>query len=65
MIVDVCRRNEPGDRDKALKVIKKVVDLKGGGNWQDVVCLCGRIYKDKFTESNYQDLESRDEAVTW
>ncbi|XP_067945661.1 mitogen-activated protein kinase kinase kinase 15-like isoform X2 [Watersipora subatra] len=59
------RRNEPGDRDKALVVIKRVAEQMGGRNIQDVVCLCGRIYKDKFNESNYQDIEARDEAIKW
>jgi len=59
------RRNEQGDRDKALVVIKKVVEMKGGNAAQDVVCLCGRIYKDKFNESNYKDIECRDEAIKW
>ena len=59
------RRNEPGDRDKALVVIKRVAEMKGGNAVQDVVCLCGRIYKDKFNESNYKDTLSRDEAIKW
>ena len=28
-------------------------------------CLCGRIYKDKYTETNYEDTESRDQAIHW
>ena len=48
-----------------MVVIKKVAEMKGGSSIQDVVCLCGRIYKDKFYESNYTDSESRDEAIKW
>lgn len=31
----------------------------------DVICLAGRIYKDKFISSNYEDRESLDKAIDW
>ncbi len=31
----------------------------------DSLCLCGRIYKDKFVESDHSDIASRDKAVQW
>ncbi len=31
----------------------------------DSLCLCGRIYKDKFVESDHSDTTSRDKAIQW
>ena len=66
-LVDVffyCRRNFPGDRDNALKVIKKAVS-NSADSVPDILCLCGRIYKDKYVESEYKDQDSLREAIRW
>ncbi|MGH0185600.1 UNVERIFIED_CONTAM: hypothetical protein FKN15_018621 [Acipenser sinensis] len=58
------RRNQPGDRQKALQVILPVVE-KGERVASDLYCLCGRIYKDMFLSSGFTDHDSRDKACYW
>ncbi|XP_052000607.1 mitogen-activated protein kinase kinase kinase 5-like [Xyrauchen texanus] len=58
------RRNHPGDRAKALKLILPIVE-SAGTVASDVYCLCGRIYKDMFLSSGFKDTNSRDQACFW
>lgn len=39
--------------------------LQKENHFPDMLCLCGRIYKDKFTESDHQDTVSLDQAIYW
>ncbi|NXL03321.1 M3K6 kinase, partial [Mesembrinibis cayennensis] len=60
----LSRRNRAGDREKALSVLLPVVE-RGEGAAPDLLCLCGRIYKDMFISSGFTDTEKRDQAFYW
>uniref|UniRef100_A0A8C6K7L1 mitogen-activated protein kinase kinase kinase n=1 Tax=Nothobranchius furzeri TaxID=105023 RepID=A0A8C6K7L1_NOTFU len=58
------RRNQPGDRKKALDIMLPMVE----GEEQvasDIYCMVGRIYKDTFLESHFTDTQSRDRGTVW
>lgn len=58
------RRNKNGDRKKALDVILKVIE-QTDTPVPDLLCLAGRIYKDFFVDSNYEDSTALDNAIHW
>lgn len=58
------RRNRPGDREKALAVLLPLVQSKGSVA-PDLYCMCGRIYKDMFFSSGFQDAGHREQAYHW
>uniref|UniRef100_A0A7N5J848 mitogen-activated protein kinase kinase kinase n=1 Tax=Ailuropoda melanoleuca TaxID=9646 RepID=A0A7N5J848_AILME len=55
------RRNSAGDREKALQVMLQVLQSCDHPA-PDMFCLCGRIYKDIFLDSDCRDDTSRDNA---
>ncbi|XP_054830972.1 mitogen-activated protein kinase kinase kinase 15 [Eublepharis macularius] len=58
------RRNNTGDRGKALHVMLQVLQTCDHPA-PDMFCLCGRIYKDIFLDSDCKDTSSRDRAIEW
>lgn len=60
----VHRRNGVGDREKALSVLLPVAE-RGEGAAPDLLCLCGRVYKDMFIDSGFTHTETRDWAFYW
>uniref|UniRef100_A0A915KU91 MAP3K TRAFs-binding domain-containing protein n=1 Tax=Romanomermis culicivorax TaxID=13658 RepID=A0A915KU91_ROMCU len=58
------RRNQGNDRDKALSVMEETLSSQEN-QVPDMLCLAGRIYKDKFVESNYTNNDARDSAIHW
>lgn len=61
------RRNQGDDREQALIILKDLCERRATVNeWSnDVTCLVGRIYKDKFTESHCEKPEFLEEAIKW
>ncbi|KAM9042524.1 mitogen-activated protein kinase kinase kinase 15 isoform 2-T2 [Megaptera novaeangliae] len=57
-------RNSTGDREKALQVMLQVLQSCDHPA-PDMFCLCGRIYKDIFLDSDCKDDASRDNAIEW
>ncbi|XP_035168794.1 mitogen-activated protein kinase kinase kinase 6 [Oxyura jamaicensis] len=60
----LSRRNRAGDRAQALSVLLPAVE-RGDGAAPDLLCLCGRIYKDTFISSSFTDTRARDQALYW
>uniref|UniRef100_A0A8B9JTN5 Mitogen-activated protein kinase kinase kinase 5 n=1 Tax=Astyanax mexicanus TaxID=7994 RepID=A0A8B9JTN5_ASTMX len=58
------RRNQPGDRPKALDIMLPLVESEEQVA-SDIYCLVGRIYKDMFLDSHFTDTESRDSSIQW
>ncbi|XP_006883528.1 PREDICTED: mitogen-activated protein kinase kinase kinase 6 [Elephantulus edwardii] len=58
------RRNRPGDREKALAVLLPLVRCEGSVA-PDLYCMCGRVYKDMFFSSGFQDASHREQAYHW
>ncbi|XP_004690137.2 PREDICTED: mitogen-activated protein kinase kinase kinase 15 [Condylura cristata] len=58
------RRNGAGDRAKALQVMLQVLQSCDRPA-PDMFCLCGRIYKDIFLDSDCRDDASHNSAIEW
>ncbi|XP_032304919.1 mitogen-activated protein kinase kinase kinase 6 isoform X2 [Coturnix japonica] len=60
----LSQRNRAGDREKALLVLLPAVQHQDTAA-PDLLCLCGRIYKDMFISSGLSNTEMRDRALHW
>lgn len=58
------RSNKPEYKLKAEQVIEFSLDNNEGCT-PDLICLYGRIYKDKFVESNFKDKNALQYAIYW
>ncbi|KAM4872807.1 mitogen-activated protein kinase kinase kinase 6 [Thomomys bottae] len=58
------RRNRPGDRERALAVLLPLVQCEGPVA-PDLYCMCGRVYKDMFFSSGFQDVRHLEQAYHW
>ncbi|XP_078068704.1 LOW QUALITY PROTEIN: mitogen-activated protein kinase kinase kinase 5-like [Mustelus asterias] len=58
------RRNLSGDRQSAIAILLPMVQSEEQVP-SDIYCLLGRIYKDMFLDSGFQDTESRDNGAYW
>jgi mitogen-activated protein kinase kinase kinase 5 len=58
------RRNANGDREKALETCVRALEKKEN-YFPDMLCLCGRIYKDIFVESGHKNQEALKNAIKW
>ncbi|VDM59471.1 unnamed protein product [Angiostrongylus costaricensis] len=63
----LARRNKEGDSERALATVMNIIESTADKEAlsPDVICLAGRIYKDKFIASNYEDREALNNAVSW
>lgn len=61
------RRNEGNDRERALETLERLCETKKTESElsNDMTCLFGRIYKDKYTESNCTDEDALQRAIKW
>lgn len=58
------RRRNAGDSDRALQLITNALEIEEH-QIPDSICLCGRIFKERFIASSYEDRDSLRHAIDW
>lgn len=63
----IYRRNQGDDQDKALEILERLCQTNRMETdlTNDITCLIGRIYKDKYTVSNCEDNHALEKAIEW
>lgn len=66
-IIIIRSRSQGDDQEKALQILEGICQANRHEHElsNDITCLIGRIYKDKYTSSKCQSPEMLENAIDW